>query len=632
MSLRHTLPRLALATAIGFTAVPAQTAEQYRQAQDMPYGVALYEYFQGNYFDALSTLMVAEKRGSIQAHSDNAALIEGGISLGFGLSDRAAELFRQQLEYSASDPEKLAAQRALAWQRLAELSYRRGEWTLSAEQLQQSGIASQLPLAVNLALRENDLVQAAELLDKGSSYPPAERALGYLNLAAAHARAEQFAAAIPYYHRAAALAADNAGSNSELAILQDRAHIGAGYSFALQQQFEAALTEFRRVRLQTAWSPRALLGLGWAATQAAQPSAAIDAFQFLQQHHPHTAEAREALVALSHAYEQLEQPAAALAAYQRAEARLENMITDLQALEAQVSAQQFHVNAGADRQRYGWLQVVETPQFLRENQRPLLRILESDRFQLRLSDLRDLRQLADVIADWQAKLPQFSALIDARGGRRQDIVSTFTSAQYDQQLEIARSRFRLQADALAQVERNRDSLTLLRQTESESAELLEIAEAAQQRLAALESSGRVRDHQRRKVARARGLMLWEASQQYHDNLWQQQRALTALEAELQRAEKSENSTARTAGLAPQLSDLSGRVEAASPQLSRQNFKLDRAAEMIEASIRRDVLAELARQRQQTRQYLAHSRLAIARLQDEALQSALPNGIPEANDG
>ncbi|WP_141398499.1 MULTISPECIES: hypothetical protein [Microbulbifer] len=633
MSFRHTLSGLALATAIGFSAgAPAQAAEKFQQAQDMPYGVALYDYFQGNYFDALSTLMVAERRGSIQTHSDNAALIEGGISLGFGLGDRAAELFQRQLELSANNPDKLAAQRALAWRRLAELSYRRSDWALSADQLQKSGIARQTPLAVNLALRENALDRAAELLDKEDDYPLAERVLGFLNLAAAHARAEHFSAAIPYYHRAAALAEDGAEDDRELAILRDRANIGAGYSFALQQQFEPALAEFRQVRLETPWAPRALLGLGWAASQAGQPDAAADAFLFLQQHHPHTAEAREALVALSHAYEQLNQPTAALAGYQRAEARLEKILADLKALEAQVSTQQFHVQAGADRQRYGWLQVVETPEFLRDHQQPLQRILESDRFQLRLSELRDLRQLSGVITAWQSKLPQFAQLISARGERRRDIVSSFNSAQYDQQLDIARARYRALADGLAEVKRKRDGLTLLAQTESETAELLEILEDAQQRLTALENSGKVREYQRQTVERARGLLLWQASQQYHHNLWQQQQALTALETELQRADKNADSTARTASLAPQLSELRGRVDTAAPQLARQQSRLLQAAGQIEASIRRDVLAELSRQRQQTVQYLAHSRLAIARLQDEALQGTAPTATPEASDG
>ncbi|MFC6977541.1 hypothetical protein [Microbulbifer taiwanensis] len=114
---------------------PKENAPQkYRQAQDMAYGAALYDYFQGNYFDALSTLLVAGQRDAILTHRDNAALIEGGISLGFGLRRHAAELFEQQLQQSDGDSEAETRHRKVAWLKLAELNYLQetGHWPRSS--------------------------------------------------------------------------------------------------------------------------------------------------------------------------------------------------------------------------------------------------------------------------------------------------------------------------------------------------------------------------------------------------------------------------------------------------------------------------------------------------------------------
>lgn len=151
----RSLPHILSLTVALLAAAPSCADEErkkYSQAQDMAYGVVLYNYFQGNYFDALSTLMVARERDAIKIHSDSAALIEGGISLGFGLRRRAASLFEQQLQWD-DNSDTAARQRRLAWLKLAELNYLQGDWALAAEQLQKSGADSELELNLGAAPR-----------------------------------------------------------------------------------------------------------------------------------------------------------------------------------------------------------------------------------------------------------------------------------------------------------------------------------------------------------------------------------------------------------------------------------------------------------------------------------------------
>ncbi|WP_323846362.1 hypothetical protein [Microbulbifer magnicolonia] len=627
----RTFPRAFSLTAALLVAAPTLAADEpekdapqkYRQAQDMSYGAALYDYFQGNYFDSLSTLLVAEQRGAIQTHRDNAALIEGGISLGFGLHQRAAELFEQQLQQSDGNSEVRARHRKIAWLKLAELNYLQGNWPLAEAQLQKSGAAQESALDLNLALRTGDYSAAVTLLQV-EALPLEQRVLGYINLAAAVAREGELPAAVLHYRKAADLAAGQEDSSVELQVLADKAHIGAGYVYTLQQRYTEAMDEFRRVRLHTPWASRALLGLGWSAINSGDHQSAVNALQFLVNTDSDSAAAREAMVALPYSYEKLQRPGAALAAYRRAEGHYHSVLIQLELLQKDIEAVEFSPAGDATAQRYGWLQLAEAPQLMHDNQRYLQPILQSDNFQLRLSELRDLRQLAQVIENWQQKLPQLAQLIDERRLRRKSIVENYQSAQFDQQVEIAAQQYRELEESLARIQRERDALALLAAgaEEGESAEMLSLLKRAEGRYQILEDLGQARASQQKTLQRARGLLLWQASEQYHDKLWQQREQLQALDEQLKDAERQRRETDLVALRAPQLNQLRAELTAAAPELAAQQSAIFGASNLIEESIRRDVIAELGRERDQVRQYVAHSRLAIARLQDAAMQGAV----------
>ncbi|MGL6162439.1 hypothetical protein [Microbulbifer sp.] len=617
-----------LSAALVCAAAPALASEKYQQAQDMRYGAGLYEYFQGNYFDALSTLMVAEHRGGIRAHADNAALIEGGISLGFGLRQRAAELFEQQLEKNGG--ETPARYRRLAWLKLAELNYLKEDWPQSAQQLEKSG-ANDTDLALNLALRTGDLQRAQQLL-AGDTLPLKYRVLGHTNLGAALAREQRYAEAIDHYHRASALVLDVDEPPRELSILKDKAHIAAGYAYGLQQRHAQAAEEFRQVRLRTPWADRALLGLGWSSINSGQYQSAVDALQFLAAREPLSTEVQEALAALPYSYEKLERPRAALTAYQQAERQYHSALVELHQLQQSVESLEFSPTNTGTAQRYGWLEAAEAPQLMRENLRYLRPILQRDDFQLRLSELRDLRQLAGVIDNWQQRLPLFDQLIVERERRRGAIVDSYTSAQFDQQVDIARQQYRQLEASLARIEKDSDALALVDKENGERGEFLALTEEAEDRYRKLAALGKVRPQQAQTLKRARGILLWQAGQEYHHNLWQKRKALSELGEQLENADRRRRSADRIAQRAPQLHLLQEKVDAARPQLRTQRREIDAASRSIEASIRRDVIAELARQRRQIQQYLAHTRLAIARLQDAAVQSGEQSGEQPGTGG
>ncbi|WP_444958886.1 hypothetical protein [Microbulbifer sp. ZKSA002] len=594
--------------------------QKYQRAQDLAYGATLYEYFQGNYFDALSTLLVAQQRDSIQIHRDNAALIEGGISLGFGLHRRAAELFEQQ-----SNVEAAPKYRRTAWLKLAELNYLNGDFVSAAAHLEKSGVAEESSLPLNLALRNKDLTTAQKLLETSDLYP-AEKLLGHINLGAAFARSGQLPAAIHEYQVAVDFAETIDIPSSEIPILIDKAHIGMGYALALAEQHSAAKEAFSRVRLNTPWATRALLGMAWSSINGEDYQAGIDALQFLLDKHRYSPAAREAMVALPYGYEKLENRSVALRTYQSAEAYYLETLTELHQLQQDLATEPLAYDpVQRETWRYGWLQLAQASPLLRDNQHFLRPILQSDRFQLRLTELRDLQQLTQVLQTWQDKLPQFADLIEERHLRRTTIIDNYNSAQFDQQLQIATQQYDHLRAALEHIEQERDALTLLATTatpneQSETLELLEILTGAQERLKKIQDSGKASQQQVETLAKARGILLWQASEQYHEKLWQQQKSLQLLEDQLRRGREQRKKTDTEAQRGPQLRQLAYRVVTAGDEIPARQAAIGRASELIEADLRREVIAQLGREQQQIHNYMAHTRLAIARLQDAEMQA------------
>src|SRR5690606_38719302 len=110
--------------------LPAALAEAPKsQVADLRYSVALYHYYQQDYLNALSELMVADARDGIQGHGDNPEIFVGGISLAFGMEKRAEAIFNELLQ-DARHPQSV---RDAAWFYLGKLHYLRGHW-LEAQQ------------------------------------------------------------------------------------------------------------------------------------------------------------------------------------------------------------------------------------------------------------------------------------------------------------------------------------------------------------------------------------------------------------------------------------------------------------------------------------------------------------------
>jgi hypothetical protein len=118
VSVKITSTLILFLVAIG--SIPALGKEELKtQVADLRYGVALYHYYQHDHLSALAELMVADARDGIKGHGNNPELIAGGISLAYGMQNRAETIFTQILK----DDSRPQSVRDAAWFYLGKLYY-----------------------------------------------------------------------------------------------------------------------------------------------------------------------------------------------------------------------------------------------------------------------------------------------------------------------------------------------------------------------------------------------------------------------------------------------------------------------------------------------------------------------------
>lgn len=643
---RQTFSGLA-ATATLVVAAPSWS-EPLSSVADLRYGVTLYEYYQENYLQALSELMVAEARGGIQGHKDNPQLIVGGISLAYGMENKASAIFTELL-----DADRPLAVRNAAWFYLAKLRYQRGDWSGAQSSLEKvSGLdtedrdsrkhlsrslaAELAALKINLAIHRGELSSASELLQQSSDTGELSASwLPYLyfNLGAAYSRAGNHSQAQFHYAKLTQLPVPGEDkSQAEHLALYDKALTAAGYSYLLQAQYPAAIAQFAQVRRDSEFSNRALLGYGWAAASDDDYAKALQPWQLLSQRPLFDPSVQESLLALPYAYEKMTATGQALSAFQRAQHNYEREIAridaTLQSLTGDDWFTRWHMlDSKLEKQTWLSLQSAGDHQaslFASEgdgnNELPaayLTKLFAQNRFQGKMQELRELLQLQQSLRGWEQNLEAYTLMLQER--QRARVIKEETIAR--QHLSERRQQLRQQRDQhaaeLQRIEAEDDYLALAL---PDTAELYERVQRAQQALARLQAAGEQAadiEEYAESLRRYRGLLLWQANNSYRDQLWQKRKQLKSLDVALETLEQNYQRLSGVVSTAPDVAPYQARIVALNNRLQAQQQRVNLALRQAQQQLQVQVVERLQQQRSHLRHYLAQARLSVARLLDAA---------------
>lgn len=612
------------AASVNASEASANSDKPLTAVADLRYGVALYHYYQGQYMDTLTELLVAGQRGGIQGHGDNPALMEGGFALAYGLERYAADIFKQVLAANVAEDSQVAA-----WYYLARMRYRRGDFPTASQAIAEVAaiaaknkksvrdIASDLDaLRINLAIKQRDLAQAETIL-KGKQLTEDWLPYIYFNLGSAYAREQKFDTAINYYNRVA----EREYKQEEYRTLYDKAMTAAGYAYLLSEKYQPAMERFSHVRLDSPLSGRALLGYGWAAAERSEYREALKVWAHLSKATLIDENSQEALVAMPYAYEKLGMEGQALEQFKQAEQgfveelkRLDDVITNLR---GDTLLQALQINSD---ERVDWLTYAETNQ-LAPQLSYLIALFSREEFQMRVQELRDLLIIQKSNESWRRKLTFYNDMLDTRERDRTDKTALLAKETLKQQIQDLQQ----QRDALAlrveQIAGDKDYFAL---ASGEESDLIERVLRSRQVIPLLREQNPFIDETEEAIRWYYGLLLWDASEKFSDRLWRAIKTLNGLDQAITELQQNYASVESVLHSAPDLAPYRMRMADASQRLQQQRGDIDNAVTAAKEQLRVQVVSVLTEQRRRIQHYLAQSRLSIARLYDKSLKTAPVN--------
>ncbi len=669
----HRIVAVTLVTGVSLLlAGPGHAREkQPSQVSDLRYGVSLYDYFQRDYLAALSELQVADVRGGIVGHGDRPLMLKGAMSLAFGMDRTGTQIFERALQDAGSEDMRNAA-----WFYMGRMRYRRGDWAAAKASL--SNIQGQVEprlaeevqaMAINLAIRTDNLAQAESALEG----PVEDGAWGpyiYYNLGAAHLRADQPGRGIDFMDRLAKMEL----SDEEHLAIQDKGLTAAGYSLLKQGEYADAVQRFSLVRLDSPVAEQALLGYGWAAAEAGDYGQALGPWQVLAGRSPRRAAVQEALLAVPYAYEKLGSAGAALQEFEVAEtiftaeiARIETLKSGL-VPEDILSAVHFEdglvavagkprqlstsrvtpwdlvpvrsggaaFNAGLDRAGLDRLGADSGPRLspavvggnsgqVRDGRRVidprfagLVELLSGARFQLYKRDIRDLDALGRRLGYWQENIGIYRAMLQHREGRREQILAQMEKANYPAMLQNLSEQREQLAGQLSRASAGDAELAI---ADDDTRRLWSRIQRAQQALTRLHDAGQEVAGEQHRLDRYRGMVLWQASEQFHEWQWQAGKRLRQLDKALADAETAARRLQGVVIEVPDIAPYKLRLDALERRMELQIAATEKSFKATESALRRMVVDELNEQQARLRHYQSQARLAKARLYDRAQREA-----------
>jgi tetratricopeptide (TPR) repeat protein len=590
--------------------------------QDLASGEVLFYFYQEDYFSALSRLLAAQSRSELPNHAGEAELLLGGLYLSYGQHRLAGQLFEQLLE-GAVEPEL----HDRAWFFLAKIWHQRGY--LAEAEAALGRIHESLPEELE---PERHMLHAQVLMDQGrfaealtllEAWPKRRArwvAYAKYNIGVALVRLGQV--------EAGAAVLDEVGQieeqDDEAVALRDKANVALGYAWLQANQPANAKLPLQRVRMDGPFSSKALLGVGWADAEREDYRAALAPWVVLRERDLLDPAVQESLLAVPYAYARLGADGQAADYYTSA---IDSFGQEIERIDAAIEAIRngdllatLLDHGKTDGTGWYW-HLDEIPDTIES--RYLYEMESTHAFQEGLKNYRDLLYLQRNLDEWSRSLTAFDDILDTKQRAYQQRLPLMDANLAAVDVAAMNERRVALESRLSSIERSGDFVAL---GTREQQALWDDLVGLEPQLAMLGTDGRA-ESLRGKQRFLKGLMIWDLSKSYNENLWRGTRALRDLDREVRSADRLElrvrtardewpaqfaSQSARVATLGARVAGVKSTTQA---RLSQQQSYLERVA-----------IEELNAQRARLGTYMVQARFSLAAIYDRAAAN-VPPGNP-----
>ena len=616
-----------------------------QRASDPAYGVALYEYYQGNAFEALTRLNVASAEGGIDGHGDHPALVEGGLMLSYGMTHEAGALFRELLDENAA---VAPGTRNQAWFYLGKVFYLEQDSIAARDALERVDdellqdesdelyhewlyLRGQLALSGTAGTSGETVDELIDSLPESSpwrAYLHYNQAVGMLSEGQteeamdALASLDSLLGELPEFEPPLA---------NEMSALRERVKLSIGRLHLSRGDFAGAMASLEQIALDGVFSDQALFDYAVAASREGRAGLALQALNTLQQRPLFTPWLQQVPYARGFLFEQMDRQQQALQAYREAASHYQSLSTRLsdereQLTEARLIEALRFVREGDSPGQPGSMDAemvrpepgettVLTDAYGRVKVRPgdysLAGLLATESFQLSLRDLHELYRLRDSLGQWQTQLESFDIMLETRAQQREQRIRETRDAldalNADQWLARQAEYRSAIEDALAR----EDLRFFMTQEQHELADRLAQVEKTLSQLPEDESTRK----QRETFQRMNAYFNWRIADDYAVNRWAAEKQLRELDRAMEVFVDQRALIEQEMASGGENQALAARVEARQVALQRLQGELDKALSAARTELLTLVDTELQQQSQEVQGYLRATRHAAARLAD-----------------
>jgi len=627
--MRRTRQWLAMGLALAAIAARPSAAGDLR---DLYFGEALYQAYQGQYFDALERLdaelaqhhRVDEPQlDSLQYHIRQADFSVGDFELRYRMHLRAGRAIKAVLD---ADVEPLVKNEAAY--RLARIQFQKDQPEDALQALERihgpvpDNIKDEIEfLRANVYLALGRPADAVEVLKRVQSAETLKGFAAY-NLGIALLQAGHSPEGLRQLDKAGQIESRETATSA----IRDKSNMVLGSVMLRLEDYAHAQTAFDRVRLEGPYSNRALLSTGWAEASAHDYQKALVPWGMLIRRDPTDAAVQEARLALPFAYSKLQVYGRAALLYGQA---LDSFGKELEKVDASTRS----IRAGnflkalvreEIKQDNVWVvrlrTLPDTPETFY-----LTELMASNDFQTALQNYLDMEDLRRRLTAWQGSFDAFEDLIRLRRANYEPLLPGVDAhfRELDSQMRV-----RLEQREHLQ-KRLQDILTaprpvLLATTDERlTLERLRKIEAALKHTSGPECAA-----QQARLQHLQGVLTWRLYTEYPERLTQAHKDLHQLNEDVLMLHERYTAYVRArqaavhsyAGYDQSIQRLRTRVGEA---LERVNTLLARQGHVIEAV----AIDELNTRRQRLEAYQVQARYAVADSYDRALKENATGGTP-----
>jgi hypothetical protein len=525
------------------------------ELKDLYFGEALYNAYQGEWFDAISRLdtelnqhqgVDEPERDTLYYHVNHAKFAVGDFELAYRMHQRAGRAITAVIE---GNVEELVRNEAIF--RLARIYFQKNQ-PLNAQYAVER-ISGTVPPEIR-----NDLeFLRAQIFMANGRYAEAARILQEIREAKSLEGFADYNLGIALIRegkeKEGRASLDSTGlidSKDQLTLaVKDKSNLVLGTKLLEENKFESAKQVLDRVRLDGPFSNRALLGSGWADAFREKYDSAVVPWSILAQRGTTDASVQEAMLAAPYAYGKINMHSRAAVMYSSA---LEHFGIELKKLDASISSiREGHFLKALVREELkqdsNW--VVKLRKFPQTPETYyLLELMAGHDFQESLKNYLDLEQLRRKLETWQGSLDAFEEIIALRRAYYQPLLPVIDRKfrQLDSQMRLRleqRDRIAQRLENILVVPRPDYLATAAERVFNEQISVLE------QRV--LDQGSAVPGNAEDRIKRLRGVLQWNIYTEYDQRFTEAYRHLIELDHEVDFLKKQYTSFVRTRQAATQ---------------------------------------------------------------------------------